>query len=121
MGLLVKRIDEGNILVIVLSLAKTVTSGKQPQEREISSLGLKAVVAELPSGKSAISVVKALTPTLVTALDSKVRCNQLYCIASSKATCFKTIDSQSLCFNTDIKKQEAGRAFECGSLKARLS
>ena len=77
MGLLVKRIDEGNIEYIMFSLAKTVTSGKQPQEREISSLGLKAVVADLPSGKNALNVAKRLTPTLVSALESKVSCTQL--------------------------------------------
>lgn len=72
MGLLVKRITEANTELIVVRLAKMVTSGKQHQEREISSLGLKAVVADLPSGRGAQNVAKKLTPTLITALNSKV-------------------------------------------------
>ena len=72
MGLLVKRISEANIEQIIVRLAKMVTTGKQAQEREISSLGLKAVVADLPRGKGAQNVAKNLTPTLIAALISKV-------------------------------------------------
>ena len=73
-----KRIDETQVDFLVGQLGKMVTAGKQAQEREISSLGLKAVVAELPTGKGAQNVATKLTPVLVAGLSSKASAKQPY-------------------------------------------
>lgn len=77
LGLLVKRVDEAQIDFLVNRLGGMVTAGKQAQDREISSLGLKAIVADLPpSSKGTQNVVKILSPLLLKGLASKVRASQ---------------------------------------------
>ena len=57
--------------MLVTSLGTKLTTGKNEQERDIASIGLKTVVAEVPTG-IAKSIVKRVTPTLISGLSSTV-------------------------------------------------
>ena len=57
--------------MLVTSLGTKLTTGKNEQERDIASIGLKTVVAEVPTG-IAKSVVKRVTPTLISGLSATV-------------------------------------------------
>ena len=64
--------EETQIELILTRLGSMITGGKQSQDRDIASLGLKAVVADLQAGKLAQPLVNNLTSVLIQGLQSKV-------------------------------------------------
>ena len=54
------------------SLGDQVTRGKDAHRREIAGLGLRAMVADLPAGPTAVNMAKKLTPSLLAGLASQV-------------------------------------------------
>lgn len=69
---LVKKVQEGRVVEIVESLCQKLLTGKE-QQRDIASIALKTVVAEISSGSVAQCVVVSLTPELIKGITSSVR------------------------------------------------
>lgn len=71
LGLLVKRIETSQIESLISQLGEKVTKSHKAQEKEIYSLALKAVVADLPTDKAS-NVVTKLAGALAAGLKSTV-------------------------------------------------
>lgn len=71
---LVKKVHEGRVVEIVESLCQKLLTGKE-QQRDIASIALKTVVAEISSGNVAQCVVVSLTPKLIKGITNPV-CRQ---------------------------------------------
>lgn len=71
LGLLVKKVDEPQVDLILNHLSGMITGGKQSQNREIASLGLKAVIADLPTGKGAQPLIKRCASVLIHGLQTQ--------------------------------------------------
>eukprot|EP00850_Spirogloea_muscicola_P001276 SM000004S15146 [mRNA] locus=s4:1584727:1593967:+ [translate_table: standard] len=61
---LVKKVSEARVVDLVENLSTKLLTGKE-QQRDIASIALKVVVAELPGGQVANSVLQSLTPKLI--------------------------------------------------------
>jgi len=70
---LVKKVHEGRVVEIVESLCQKLLTGKE-QQRDIASIALKTVVAEISSGNVAQCVVVSLTPKLIKGITNPVCC-----------------------------------------------
>lgn len=66
-----KKVHEGRVVEIVDSLCQKLLTGKE-QQRDIASIALKTVVAEISSGNVAQCVVVSLTPKLIKGITSPV-------------------------------------------------
>ena len=73
LGLLVRKIADPRLQDISESLCKRVTnaSGKKTEQRDIATIGLKTVIAEV-SGSQAAALVSYTTPRLVDGLNKPV-------------------------------------------------
>ncbi len=67
-----KKVNEGRVVEIVESLCQRLLTGRE-QQRDIASIALKTVVAEISSGSVAQCVVVSLTPKLTKGITSSVR------------------------------------------------
>jgi cullin-associated NEDD8-dissociated protein 1 len=65
LAILVRKVDEQRALDIVQSLCGEVISGKKEQQREVASIGLKAVIAEIPSGPLAAKATTQIAHTML--------------------------------------------------------
>lgn len=72
-----KKVHEGRVVEIVESLCQKLLTGKE-QQRDIASIALKTVVAEISSGNVAQCVVVSLTPKLIKGITSPVCPNSLF-------------------------------------------
>eukprot|EP00850_Spirogloea_muscicola_P001350 SM000005S17147 [mRNA] locus=s5:408611:419235:+ [translate_table: standard] len=61
---LVKKVSEARVVDLVENLSTKLLTGKE-QQRDIASIALKVVVAELPGGQVANSVLQSFTPKLI--------------------------------------------------------
>jgi cullin-associated NEDD8-dissociated protein 1 len=68
---LVKKVSECRVVEIVDSLCQRLLTGRE-QQRDIASIALKTVVAEISSGSVAQCVVVSLTPKLIKGITSSV-------------------------------------------------
>lgn len=70
MGPLVNKVKEYQVELIVESLCTNMVSDKE-QLRDISSIGLKTVIAELPqaSGGLSANICKRITGRLISAIE----------------------------------------------------
>ena len=78
---LVKKVHEGRVVEIVDSLCQKLLTGKE-QQRDIASIALKTVVAEISSGNVAQCVVVSLTPKLIKGITTPVGHDFLTCFIS---------------------------------------
>lgn len=74
---LVKKVHESRVVEIVESLCQKLLTGKE-QQRDIASIALKTVVAEISSGNVAQCVVVSLTPKLIKGITYPVCPNSLF-------------------------------------------
>lgn len=65
-----KKVNETRVVDIVEQLCSRLT-GKE-QQRDIASIGLKTVVAEIATGTVAQAVVAVLTPKLIKGISATV-------------------------------------------------
>ena len=65
LAILVRKVDEQRALDVVFSLCDKVISGKKEQQREVASIGLKAVIAEIPSGPLAAKATTQIAQTML--------------------------------------------------------
>lgn len=72
-----KKVHEGRVVEIVESLCQKLLTGKE-QQRDIASIALKTVVAEISSGNVAQCVVVSLTPKLIKGITSPVWPDSLF-------------------------------------------
>ena len=86
------KVKEYQVETIVESLCSNMISDKE-QLRDISSIGLKTVIAELPQAPGGLSgnICKTITSRLITAIERvcKVlnnKCNSFFVIKSIKQT-----------------------------------
>jgi hypothetical protein len=82
---LVKKVNEGRVVDIVESLCQRLLTGRE-QQRDIASIALKTVVAEISSGSVAQCVVVSLTPKLTKGITSSVRIIIVICVWSLTVT-----------------------------------
>ncbi len=66
-----KKVSECRVVEIVDSLCQRLLTGRE-QQRDIASIALKTVVAEISSGSVAQCVVVSLTPKLIKGITSSV-------------------------------------------------
>ena len=73
LGLLVRKVADNRLQDISQNLCQRVTSesGKKAQQRDIASIGLKTVIAEV-SGTQATALVSFTTPLLIEGLSKPV-------------------------------------------------
>lgn len=83
---LVKKVHEGRVVEIVESLCQKLLTGKE-QQRDTASIALKTVVADIPSGNVAQSVVVYLTPKLIKGITNSVCLEALLHLSSICYTC----------------------------------
>jgi cullin-associated NEDD8-dissociated protein 1 len=67
---LVKKVNENRVVDIAETLCNRLLTGKE-QQRDIASIALKTVVAEISSGACAQALVQALTPRLIKGITSQ--------------------------------------------------
>ncbi|XP_024383560.1 cullin-associated NEDD8-dissociated protein 1 isoform X1 [Physcomitrium patens] len=99
---LVKKVHEGRVVEIVESLCQKLLTGKE-QQRDTASIALKTVVADIPSGNVAQSVVVYLTPKLIkgitnsdTSTEVKSECLDILCDVLHRFGSLMTIDHEKL-------------------------
>ena len=68
---LVKKVSENRVIEISDTLCTKLLTGKE-QQRDIASIALKTVVAEISSGSVAQGVVGLLSPKLVKGISTSV-------------------------------------------------
>ncbi len=76
-----KKVSECRVVEIVDSLCQRLLTGRE-QQRDIASIALKTVVAEISSGSVAQCVVVSLTPKLTKGITSSVRVLIVICVCS---------------------------------------
>ena len=73
LGLLARKVADARLQEITESLCQRVVSGKKEQQRDIASIGLKTVIAEVPAGSHATVLVGRMTPFLIEGISKQVR------------------------------------------------
>ena len=72
LGLLVCRIQEGSVDMLLQDLCTKLFAGKKEHQRDLASIGLKTVVAEVSGGQLAKTVVKRIVPHLIAGIKTQV-------------------------------------------------
>lgn len=72
LGSLAHKVTDARLLDITENLCQRVVSGKKEQQRDIASIGLKTVIAEVPTGSQATALVSRMTPFLIEGMSKKV-------------------------------------------------
>ncbi|KAL3700206.1 hypothetical protein R1sor_018228 [Riccia sorocarpa] len=122
---LVKKVNESRVVDIADSLCTRLLTGKE-QKRDIASIALKTVVAEIASGTCAQSLVVSLTPKLIkgitssdTSTEVKSECLDILCdVLHRFGTLMTTADHEKLlnALLIQLNLQRAGlrkRAIQC--------
>ncbi|KAG0632469.1 hypothetical protein M758_1G330700 [Ceratodon purpureus] len=130
---LVKKVHEGRVVEIVESLCQKLLTGRE-QQRDIASIALKTVVAEISSGNVAQCVVVSLTPKLIkgitnpdTSTEVKSECLDILCDVLHRFGSLMTADHEKLmnALLVQLNLQRAGlrkRAIQClATLAATMS
>lgn len=73
LGLLTRKIADARLQDITESLCPRIVSGRKEQQRDIASIGLKTVIAEVPAGSHATVLVSRMTPFLVEGISKQVK------------------------------------------------
>lgn len=71
---LVKKIHEQQVLAMTNKLCDKLLNVKD-QRRDIASIAMKTIVAEVPSVSVAQSILVSITPKLISGITSTVSCN----------------------------------------------
>ncbi len=72
LAILIRKVDEQRALDIVCSLCDKVLLGKKEQQREVASIGLKAVIAEIPGGPLAAKATTQIAQSMLQGTQNKV-------------------------------------------------
>ena len=72
LGLLACRIQEGSVETLLQELCTKLFTSKKEHERDLASIGLKTVVAEVSVGPLGKSLVKRVTPHLISGVKTQV-------------------------------------------------
>jgi cullin-associated NEDD8-dissociated protein 1 len=120
----VKKVSECRVVEIVDSLCQRLLTGRE-QQRDIASIALKTVVAEISSGSVAQCVVVSLTPKLIkgitsseTSTEIKSECLDILCDILHRFGGLMTADHEKLlnALLVQLNLQRAGlrkRAIQC--------
>ncbi len=74
LGLLVRKVSDVRAEEMIRSLCDKVLSGKKEQQRDIASIGIKTIIAEIQGGPLATSLASTVTKKMLEGGNNKVQC-----------------------------------------------